>query len=429
VVTAPRGARERQEDAVAGDGERARGEDLAGSSTGRRRLRDRLRGSGSDRTVRLAAFVWLAVGLAALGWVAYRLLWPVVAVIGPPLLLAGLIVYALDPIVAALSRGRLPRWVATLLTYLGLLTILSGLVAVAAPLVGNQVADLAEEVPDLRGRGKDLLEQGFGALGMDVRLSPAPDGEEIAREVADEAERALGDEATRERITGALGGLAGVAAGTARLLLLLLLAPVVAFYLLADLPRIRRSLRSLLPPDRREELAELAGSVGRVAGGYVRGQLLIAAIVGAAATAGFALIGLPFWAVIGLIAGVSNLVPFVGPVVGGLVGVVVALLTDGFGLAVAVVVVVTVVQQIESQLLQPLIMGRTVEIHPVVVLLAVVVGGGLFGLVGLLLAVPAVAAGNVVAAHLWNRHVPWAEGAPPPSDAEGAAVRPVTREG
>lgn len=418
------------DDGVPGAGGPEVGQDRSQRRKGPGLLRMRTITARTESLVRVAAIVWIAVGAAALGWVLWRLLWPIIAVAAPPLLIAGLIVYALDPAVSALERRRLPRWMATAVVSLGVLIVLVGLAAAAAPLVASQFGALAEKAPDLRGRGQDLLEQGFGAIGLNLQLRADADGGEIAREVADEAEVALGDDATRQRVASTLGGVAGAAAGTARLLVLLALGPVLAFYLLADLPRLRRTMPRLVPPDRREEIVELAAAVGRVAGGYVRGQLIIATLVGLAASAGFALIGLPFWAVIGAVAGITNLVPFVGPVVGGLLGVAVALLTDGAGLVVGVVIVVVIVQQFESQLLQPVVMGRTVEIPPVVVLLAVVVGGGLFGLAGLLLAVPVVAAGKIVVAHVWHRTVPWAEGdgPPDPDEVDGARVAPVTQQ-
>jgi predicted PurR-regulated permease PerM len=396
----------------------------------RARARDGEPVGRTERLVRIAALVWIAVGAAVLAAVAWRLLWPLLAVVGPPLLVAGLVVYALDPPVSALARRGLPRWAGTGLVYLALIGILAGLSAVAAPMVGNQVSAFADEAPELRTRGQELLEQGFGAVGIQLTLRPEAGGQEIAREVAGEAGTAFADDATRQRLLAALGGFAGAAAGAARLLLLLALGPVLAFYLLADLPRVTGALRGLLPPDRREDISELATGVARVTGGYVRGQLLVATFVGVGASLGFVLIGLPFWALVGLIAGVTNLVPFLGPFVGGALGVAVALLDGGPGLAIGVVVVVVIVQQLESQVVSPLVMGRTVQIHPLLVLLAVVAGGALYGLPGLLLAVPAVAAGKVVAAHLWHRHVPWAEGEPPePDEIEGAVVEPVVGTG
>jgi predicted PurR-regulated permease PerM len=381
----------------------------------------------TTRLVRGAAGVWMAVGVALLAIAAWRLLWPVAAVVLPPLLLAALVVYALDPPVSWLGRRGLPRWAGTTLVYLAMIGLLAGSVALAAPMVGAQVAKLTDAAPDLQAQGGALLERGLGAIGIEITLAPTADGEEIAREVAEETQAALDDEAGRERLATALGGLAGAAAGTAKLLVLLALGPVLAFYLLADLPRVLAAMRRVVPPRHREEVAGLAVAVGRVTGGYVRGQLVVALFVGLAASLGLWLVGLPFWALIGAIAGITNIVPFVGPFMAGLLGIGVALLSDGWGLALWVLAVVVVVQQLESQVAQPLVMGRAVRLHPALVLLSLIAGGGLFGLVGVLLAVPAVAAGKVVALHLWERHVPWAEGTgyEDPGALGGVAVETV----
>lgn len=381
----------------------------------------------SERLVGTAALVWTGVGVLVLAYVAWRLAWPVLSVVGPPLLVAALIVYALEPAVGALARRRVPRVLATFLVHLVVLGALGGLVVVVAPLVGAQLGTLVEEAPELRGRARELVQRGAGAMGVELTLPQGADGGQIVEEVADETGAALQDEVSRQRLLGALGGLAGMAAGTARLLLLLLIGPVLAFYLLADLSRVTTAFRRLVPPGGRDETFALLASVGRVTGGYVRGQLVVALFVGVAATIGYWLIGLPFWALVGIVAGLSNLVPFIGPIVGGLLGVAVALLGDGLGLAVWVVVVTVVVQQLESQVISPLVMGRTVKVHPLLVILAVLVGGALFGLPGLLLAVPAIAAAKVVALHLWHRHIPWAEGTPPedPREVEGAAIEPI----
>ena len=363
----------------------------------------------SQRLLGGVALTWIIVGLLVLAYVGWRLLWPPLAIIAPPLLVAALVVYALDPAVSRLERWRVPRPLGTLIVFLVLIGAIAGITAVGAPLVGSQIGRLASEAPEMRDRAIELLEQGAAATGIDLSLRPDADGGEIVEEVADEAGAALQDEESRRRLLAAMGGVAGVATGLAGGLLLLLLGPVLAFYVLADLPRLTAAARRLLPPERRESAFELAGAVGRVTGGYVRGQIVVALFVGVLSAVGFLLIGLPFWALVGIVAGVSNVVPFLGPIIGGLLGVGVALLDSGLPLAVWVVVVKVVVQQLESHLFSRLVMGRTVKLHPLAVILAVLVGGALFGLVGLLLAVPATAAAKVVAAYLWERHVPWAE--------------------
>lgn len=402
---------------------------MGGAESRRSRLSRWLRAEGrSQRLLAGVSLTWIVVGVLVLAYIGWRLLWPPVAIIAPPLLVAALVVYALDPAVSMLERRRVPRPLGTLITYVVLIAAMVGLTLASAPLVGAQIGSLAEEAPEMRDRGIDLLEQGAAAVGIELNLTPDADGGEIVREVADEAGAALQDEESRRQLLAAAGGIAGMATGVAQGLLLLLLGPVLAFYVLADLPRLTAMARKSLPPERRQSTFELATAVGRVTGGYVRGQILVALFVGVLSTLGFWLIGLPFWALVGIVAGVSNMVPFLGPIIGGGLGVVVALLASGVPLAVWVVVVMLVVQQFEGHLISPLVMGRTVKLHPLAVILAVLVGGALFGLPGLLLAVPAAAAAKVVGAYLWERHVPWAETTvyTQPSRLEGVELETLT---
>ncbi len=402
---------------------------MGGAESRRSRLSRWLRAEGrSQRLLAGVSLTWIVVGVLVLAYIGWRLLWPPVAIIAPPLLVAALVVYALDPAVSMLERRRVPRPLGTLITYVVLIAAMVGLTLASAPLVGAQIGSLAEEAPEMRDRGIDLLEQGAAAVGIELNLTPDADGGEIVREVADEAGAALQDEESRRQLLAAAGGIAGMATGVAQGLLLLLLGPVLAFYVLADLPRLTAMARKALPPERRQSTFELATAVGRVTGGYVRGQILVALFVGVLSTLGFWLIGLPFWALVGIVAGVSNMVPFLGPIIGGGLGVVVALLASGVPLAVWVVVVMLVVQQFEGHLISPLVMGRTVKLHPLAVILAVLVGGALFGLPGLLLAVPAAAAAKVVGAYLWERHVPWAETTvyTQPSRLEGVELETLT---
>jgi predicted PurR-regulated permease PerM len=206
----------------------------------------------------------------------------------------------------------------------------------------------------------------------------------------------------------ALAALTGLARGAFALFFGLTVGPVIAFYLLVDLSNFTAMVRRLVPPRHRAEVEHVGGELAKVVGGFVRGQLLIALFVGAATSTALGLVGLRFWLVIGVIAGFANLVPLLGPFVAGVLGVTVALVTDGLGLAVLVMVLMTGVQQLESSVLSPLIMGRTVRIHPLAVLFGVLIAAALWGVLGMLLVVPAVAAAKVLASHVWRTRVPWA---------------------
>ena len=183
------------------------------------------------------------------------------------------------------------------------------------------------------------------------------------------------------------------------------LAPVIAFYILIDLPRIRENAVSLVPAADRDEVLYVSRELGSAVGGFLRGQLFVALIVGTLTSFGFWLIGLDFWLIIGMIAGLLNIVPFVGPWVGGTLGVMVGLFTGSVTTALWAAGVAAGVQQIDNNFVSPTVMRATVRLHPAVVILVLILGGALGGLWGVLLAVPATASLKIVVGHLWRTRV------------------------
>ena len=356
------------------------------------------------RLQRASTVVWLAVGsLLLLGGLVWLLREPA-GVLLPPLLLAMLIVYLLNPLVVALERRGTPRWAGAGIAYLTFALGLGLLVAILAPLLAEQVRNFAEELPELGDRTVSGVNDLLRRLGTDFRVSQSLSGDRISEEV----ERFVSDEQNREAVLALLGGISGVAMGLVHALVVFIAGPFIAFYTLVDLPRLSRWARDAVPPRHRAEADVLARKLGIVVGGYVRGQLLVATFVGLATSLGLWAIGLRFWLIVGILAGVTNLVPLIGPFVGGLVGVIIALVTEGPGLALLVVLVVTVVQQLDGHIVSPLVVGRNVQLHPIMVLLALLVAGTLYGIFGMLVAIPLVAAVNVIAAHFWRTRVPWA---------------------
>ena len=156
---------------------------------------------------------------------------------------------------------------------------------------------------------------------------------------------------------------------------------MVAFYIVIDLPRVRREAIELIPLNLRDEVIHVARQLGRAVGGFLRGQVLVALIVGLLMSVGFAAIGLRFWLIIGMIAGFFNIVPFVGPWVGGFLGVIVGL-ADDVQTAILAGVVALVVQQIDNNFVSPTVLRATVRLHPAVVLLVLILGGAVGGLWG-----------------------------------------------
>jgi predicted PurR-regulated permease PerM len=195
-------------------------------------------------------------------------------------------------------------------------------------------------------------------------------------------------------------------------LLVFVVGPLIALYLLIDLPHLSRDLKNLIPESHRDEFVDLGGKVTTAVGGFFRGQLLVALVVGVLSALGFRIIGLPFWFVIGAVAGFFNLVPLVGPYIGGALGFFVGLLTGGIGLGLRAAVVELIVQQLDNHFISPNVMRRTVNLHPVTVMLSLLAGSAVAGFWGVLLGVPAVAVAKVTLGHLWATRVLGAQVSP-----------------
>ena len=162
----------------------------------------------------------------------------------------------------------------------------------------------------------------------------------------------------------------------------------------------QRGLAALIPEPRRAEILDMGREVGRAVGGFFRGQLLVATFVGVASAIGLSLVKLPFAVLVGLTAGIFNLVPLIGPFIGAIPAVFIGLLSGHPIRALYAVLVLLVVQQIDNHLVSPTVMGRTVRLHPIVVMLSLLAGGAVAGVFGMLLVIPGVAAVKVVATHL-----------------------------
>ncbi len=363
-----------------------------------------------ERIRRAGAVCWALCGVAALIVVLGAVAW-VLRVIWPPLILAGAIVFLLNPIVTRLQRHHLPRALATAASYLGVAAVITVTVLLVAPLATKQYDDLAADWPELRQDLEDSIN--------DLSQRSIDNSWPIQIPTYDELEGQLSG---RKSVDA--NGDGTVSAGekqdrfaeqldTARELLLkvfhvgiiFVLAPIIAFYLLVDLPHIRTSARALVPERARGDVMVVSRRLNHAIGGYFRGQLAVAIVVGTMASIGMLLIHLPFWLIVGMVAGLFNMIPLIGPWVGAVPGIVIALTTGGgLSKAVAVAVVMAIVQQIDNHFISPLVMHRAVKLHPAVVMLSLLAGGTLGGFFGLLLAVPAAAVLKILVGHAW-RHL------------------------
>jgi predicted PurR-regulated permease PerM len=356
------------------------------------------RPSAYERFVRLGVLAWAGIGVIVLAYLVLRLLVYVNPVV-PPLLLAVVVVYLLNPVVSALERRGVPRAAGAGVVYVLFLCLVALAVNLLVPVVTRQVAQVVDHFPAYVADGQALVRRVAARFGAEPNF----------RLDADQVRNWLAAGDNRQAVTRYLTGLRSFTTSLLSTLVIFVIGPIMAFYLLVDLPRLQRGAMVLIPPGRRDEVKALMDRISQAVGGFFRGQLLVALFVGVASSIGLWAVGLPFWLLVGIVAGVFNLVPLVGPFIAGGLAVIIALIGGEPLTALWSALVLLAVQQVDNHLISPNVMSRTVQLHPVVVMLALLVGASFAGLFGMLVIVPLVAVAKIVFLHLWARYVDYGD--------------------
>lgn len=305
-----------------------------------------------------------------------------------PFALGALLAYLVAPAVGLLERrARLPRGAAILLVYLGLGLLAAAAADLVLPDAVRELARLLFQLPAYAGaadRHLAAVRTGYARLPLPAAVRQAADGL-VARLEAGAAA------ATRQALDG-LVGLVGLGLSA-------ILAPVLAYYLLADAGRLKEGFARLLPPGGRAPAMGCLAELDGVLSAWIRGQLLLAAAVGALAAAALAVLGVRYAVVLGLVAGLGELIPYFGPILGAVPALAVAAAGGGWVAVLEVAAAFLLIQQLESALLTPRLIGGSVLLHPLVVIAVLLGGERVGGLAGVILAVPAAAALRVLARH------------------------------
>jgi predicted PurR-regulated permease PerM len=356
------------------------------------------RPSAYERFVRFGILAWAGIGVIVLAYLLMRLLVYVNPVV-PPLLLAVVVVYVLNPVVTALERRGVPRAAGAGVVYVLFICVVALAVSLLVPLVTRQVGQVVDHFPTYVADAQDQIRRVAARFGQEPNF----------RLDADQIRNWLAAGDNRQAVTRYLTGLRSFTTSLLSGLIIFVIGPIMAFYLLVDLPRLQRGAMALVPPGRREEMRSLMDRISQAVGGFFRGQLLVALFVGVASSIGLWAVGLPFWLLVGIVAGVFNLVPLIGPFIAGGLAVVIALVGGKPLTALWAALVLLAVQQLDNHLISPNVMSRTVQLHPVVVMLALLVGASFAGLFGMLVIVPLVAVAKIVFLYLWSRYVDYGD--------------------
>lgn len=337
-----------------------------------------------------SAYRWAWGAAAVLFCVLLYLLQPILS----PFLIGILLAYLGDPVVDRLERWKLSRTWGVVVVFALISLVLAVLLLVLVPMLGKQLLRLYELLPQMLDWAQH---QALPWIQLKLGLN-----EGFWR--FDQLKAALSGQLGKTTdIVGMLLSTA-TASGLALLgwLANLLLIPVVSFYLMRDWDLMVAKLRSLLPRGREGLVVQLFGECHEVLGAFLRGQLLVMLALGVLYATGLMMIGLELGLLIGVLAGLASIVPYLGVVVG--IG---AALTAGlfqFGVdfypLLGIAAVFMVGQLLEGTLLTPMLVGDRIGLHPVAVIFAIMAGGQLFGFTGILLALPVAAVIMVLVRHL-----------------------------
>ncbi len=310
---------------------------------------------------------------------------------------AGMVIaYMLDPVADRFEAAGAPRWLATTLVLLVFLLVIIAVLVVLVPVVSTQVGGLLAALPGYAVELNEALVPVFDRLAVYAGMESLADLRGALGRYAGDAVQWLG------RILAGVwrGGLAII-----DILSLLVITPVVAFYLLRDWDRMVATVDSYLPRAYAGTIRELAVQVNHTLASFLRGQALVCLILGLYYAIALSIAGLNFGILVGLGAGLISFIPYVGSITGFVVSMGIALVQfDSWVMWLVVGVIFVVGQAVEGNFLTPKLVGESVGLHPVWVMFALLAGGSLFGFTGILIAVPVAAMIGVLVRFFLSRY-------------------------
>ncbi|WP_420836072.1 AI-2E family transporter [Paenibacillus fonticola] len=337
--------------------------------------------------------MWLLLGLVILYFVwllrpMFALVFGFLKAVLAPFLIAVIISYILNPVVRMLGGRKVPRTMAVLLIYAVFLTSLSVILINVTPMFIKQLEELGEHLPELTLHTQQMINRWDNSLlPGSVRLGMNNWFFQFEQRLADTISNFLNN----------IGTTIGVIFNA-------FIVPFLIFYMLKDFEVFERMILQFLPRTHRKSLVSLLKEIDEALGNYVRGQLLVCVIIGVLAYFGYMIIGMPFALLFAGVVAVCNIIPYLGPFLGAAPALVLAT-TISWRMVLMVVLVNTVCQMIESNIISPQVVGRSLNLHPMLIILALLIGGEIAGVPGLILAVPFFAVLKVVIHHFYTYYV------------------------
>ncbi|HEY4390565.1 MAG TPA: AI-2E family transporter [Paenibacillus sp.] len=337
--------------------------------------------------------VWLLLGLIILYFIwqlrpMFAVIYGFLKAIFAPFVIAMIISYVLNPIVKMLGGRKVPRTIAVLLIYAVFLTSLSVILMNIIPMFVEQLEELGEHLPQFTMHTQQFMNRfdngifpGSFRMGMNNWLFQV-----------------------EQRMATTISDFLNNIGTTINIVFNAFIIPFLIFYILKDFDTFERMILQYLPRTHRKSIVSLLKEIDEALGNYIRGQLLVCVIIGVLAYIGYMIIGMPFALLLAGVVAVCNIIPYLGPFLGAAPAMLMAL-TISWKMVLFVLLVNMLCQTIESNIISPQVVGRTLHLHPMLIIFALLVGGEIAGVPGLIVAVPMFAVGKVILQHFYAYYV------------------------
>lgn len=315
-----------------------------------------------------------------------------ISAIGVPVACGAVIYYLVKPIYDYLLNKKVPKGIAILLVMVGVIVIFIMIITSLVPIIQKQLLDLVSQLPYyyqiISEQVENFMQTGFF---------------ETIQEQFNKINTDFIQSIT-ERLNGILNftfsGIGSVVGIIGDIVITIMTMPVILYYLLKDGNKVIPFVTRMFPTRSQHKISVMLNEMNQQVSSYIRGQITVAICVGFTYIIGYTLIGLPYGVTIGMIAGLLTIIPYLGSIIGLTPALIIGFVTNPT-LALHVFLVFVIEQLIESRVLQPLILGSSLKMHPVTILIILLAAGKMFGLVGLLIAVPVYAVVKVFITHFF----------------------------
>lgn len=329
----------------------------------------------------VSIFIYLLVKMFPVYGAFFSFLWQLLS----PFIIAILIAYFLYPVIKKMNHHNIPRGLAILIIYVLFFGGVAYLIYRVFPAIIHQLSDLNDQLPHLIEMYRDFVYSLYEYTAF------------LPESVHDKM-----DELINEAETYIEGMLTNLVRGFTRvfdMIVFVTVIPVLVFYFLKDLTRIKNYIKKWIPSKYHEQTGKLCRAIDESLGKYIRGQLIVCLFVSLAAFTVFHFLNINYALLLAIIMGITNIIPYFGPIIGALPAIAITSAISG-KLVLIVLLSIFIIQLIESNMLSPYIVGKSIDIHPIAIIFALLLGGQLSGVIGMILAVPILTMLKVIMSHV-----------------------------